>query len=671
MRLLIPLILLAGRSPLFAQDWNTSTTRVLIDRAVANRSTLHADSTLQRYRSRAHGTVLFFARVGGNSTAELHLLRADRLDVEVYWQAPRRSKQVIRAWGQQASFPTNMRYHRDHLGIVTDDFGDAIRLGDGDEVRGVVHPLSVRGPGWYDYRLTDSVTLRGSGRSTTVHVVQVRPRDPSAPGVAGTLYLDGGSAALVRFRFGFTAASYLQANLERITVDLESALYDQRYWVPFRQDIEMRRRTAWLEFPLQTVIRTHWDIADYDFDPRFSNAVFAGALYGGLSQPRDPWTASDDSLVQELTTLEARSDPEAMIEELRQLVLDGFVVPQPPARLAFGGISELMRVNRVQGIALGVGATLQPTSTPFRARPWVRYGLADGRLNGGVSLVLASGARSLTFEVSRRTEDAADWPVIGPALNSFLAVLGGQDFGDYVLLDRARLIGSAGRGSGTVTLEVGWERSTDLATVTAPLSGVHRSNPPMAVGDLVVVRLGVGRSYGEPLTDGWSIRLRSEFGGGARDYIRFTGEGSAGVRLGPGRLGISLRGGTSWGDLPPYRAFTLGGRGTLVGEPFRAYGGTTMAWSRIAWQIPVPVAPFGSSTPLRDHWVVGPFLSAGWTTGDPGVSGRDGGGGIRPVVGVAADLLFQTLRIELGFAPRGGGTLGVVLDAHPAWWPIL
>jgi len=625
---------------------------------------------LQRYRSRARGTVLFLAEVIGTSAANPRLLRADRLDVEVYWQAPRRSKQIIRAWSQQASFPTDMRYHRDHLGIVTDAFGDAIRLGDGDEVRGVVHPLSVQGPSWYDYRLTDSVTLRGVGRETTVHIVEVRPRDPGAPGVAGTLYLDGVRADLVRFRFGFTAASYLQSNLERITVDLESALLDQRVWVPFRQEVEVRRRTGWLDFPLQTVIRTHWDIDDYDFDPSFSDAIFANSPYGGLSEPRDSWTMVDDSAVRKLTTGPIRWEQEALLGELRQLGVDGFLVPQPPLRLAFGGVGDLVRVNRVQGLALGFGVSLRPAAAPLQVRPWVRYGFADQRLNGGVSLVVASGSALLTFEASRRSEDSAEWPVISPLLNSFLASLAGQDFGDYVLLERARLMGSIGEGSGTVTLEVGWERSTDLATRAAPFSGSHRPNPPLAVGDLIVARVGVRHVSGEPLTDGWSINLTSEFGGGARDYARFTGEATGGVPLGTGHLGFLLRGGTSGGDLPPHRTFSIGGRGTLVGEPFRAFGGTHMAWSRVSWQIPISVAPFGDDALLRDPWVLGPFLSAGWTTGNPGVPGRDSRGGIRPVVGMAADLLFQTLRIEVGFAPRSG-TLGVVLDAHPAWWPIL
>ena len=48
--------------------------------------------------------------------------------------------------------------------------------------------------------------------------------------------------------------------------------------------------------------------------------------------------------------------------------------------------------------------------------------------------------------------------------------------------------------------------------------------------------------------------------------------------------------------LPPHRSFVMGGRGTLVGEPFRAYGGRTAALAHLEWrfQVPVPAIPLGS-----------------------------------------------------------------------------
>ena len=58
-----------------------------------------------------------------------------------------------------------------------------------------------------------------------------------------------------------------------ISVVLERALFDHRYWLPFRQEIEIRRRTAWLDFPFRTVIRGRWDIGDYELEAPLPRGV--------------------------------------------------------------------------------------------------------------------------------------------------------------------------------------------------------------------------------------------------------------------------------------------------------------------------------------------------------------------------------------------------------------
>jgi hypothetical protein len=66
-----------------------------------------------------------------------------------------------------------------------------------------------------------------------------------------------------------------------------------------------------------------------------------------------------------------------------------------------------------------------------------------------------------------------------------------------------------------------------------------------------------------------------------------------------------------------------------------------------------------------------PYLAAGVAGGDlgPTVPWR-GDGRITPVLGLRLDLWGPLLRLDLGWAPRRGG-IGLTLDAHPAWWPLL
>src|SRR5204863_268949 len=77
----------------------------------------------------------------------------------VYWRAPASSKQRVIGWRDQAQLPTDINYHRDHFGIIQNNFGAALRLGDGDEVRDVPHPLSSAGPDIYDFALGDTTTI--------------------------------------------------------------------------------------------------------------------------------------------------------------------------------------------------------------------------------------------------------------------------------------------------------------------------------------------------------------------------------------------------------------------------------------------------------------------------------------------------------------------------------
>src|SRR5436309_3526140 len=168
--------------PAPAQAWNSAAACALVQRAVARRAAAETDTAPRSYTSRAHGVVTFQAELGpvGELAAPPRLLKADELDVEVYWRAPDRSKQVIRAWRDTVFFPTEIVYHRDHLGIVTDDFGPLIRIGEGDEVRDVPHPLSP-GVAGYDFAVDDTLFLRGAGDSLAVVALRVRPKAPGAP----------------------------------------------------------------------------------------------------------------------------------------------------------------------------------------------------------------------------------------------------------------------------------------------------------------------------------------------------------------------------------------------------------------------------------------------------------------------------------------------------------
>ena len=676
--LVVTAVLLTSHlSPLTAQEWNSPETLTLVNRAVDRRLVVQADSALTSYRARAHGFVFFLAQVGEGLTEPPRLVKADELDVEVYWRAPDRSKQVILGWRDGTFLPTDINYHRDHLGIVTNNFGDRIRIGEGDEVRDAVHPLSPEGVEAYDYALSDSLAIRTADGEVTVYQVQVRPRDFSRPLVVGILSIDVATAELVRFRFSFTPAAYLDRQLEDISIVLESALYEHRYWLPRRQEVEIRRRVTWLDFPARGIIRGRWEIADYDLNLDIPPELFQGPAIGGLLQPRptdSTWAEPLEQAIADVAPPVNRQDMDALRTEVEQLAGSRALGGLSSKRLAAGSVSDLIRVNRVQGLTLGFGGIVGLAGTRVHLRPAISYGTADQRLGGSLTAGLSVGATALSLGVSRRVVDFSDLPVIAPVVNSVMSQEAGEDHGDYVLLHTAELGVRRRLGGRTALgLSLGIEESQSVAVSASPAAGSYRANPSLGSGTYGVAQLTLERaSGGIAVRQDLQGRLALELGEGPGDYVRATASGRWLTGLGGGGLLSRVYVGAGNDQLPPHRSFVIGGRGTLVGEPFRAYGGRSVALAHLEWrvEVPVPALKLGSFASTGRHMTLAPFVSAGYAAQPvPGLPwGRTDG--IRPVAGVALEWFMRLVRVEAGVGLRDGG-VGVTVDINRDWWGLL
>jgi hypothetical protein len=669
-------LLIFYRSPLPAQSWNTPETLALVRRAVERRVAVQADSSLTSYRARAHGFLFFLAQVGEGLAQPPRLVKADQLEVEVYWQAPNRSKQVILGWRDGAFLPTDITYHRDHLGIVTNNFGNVIRIGEGDEVRDVIHPVSPAGLSAYDFALTDSIAIRTAQGEVTVHQIAVRPRSFSRPLVIGTLYLDVATAELVRFRFSFTPPSYLDRQLEDISVVLENSLYEGRFWLPYRQEVEIRRRATWLDFPARGIIRGRWEIDGYDMNVPWPAELIAAPAIGGLVHPGGDslWTEPLDQAIAGVAQPVNRQDMESLRAEVERIAGARTLAGLPSQRLATGSLSDIAHVNRVQGLALGIGGTFGLSGGRVQLRPAVGYGTSDHRWLGSLSAGGNLGGTRLEVSGSRRISDFSDLPVIAPLLNSFTSQEAGQDYGDYVLLTAADLTLTrrlGGRISLRGTVEA--EESQSVTVQASPANGVYRPNPALGSGSYGIVRLELEQaSGGIALGHDLQGRVSLELGEGPDNYVRGAARGVWTARFGRSELQSELYLAAGSNGLPAHRSFVLGGRGTLVGEPFRAYGGREMALGRLEWrfEVPVPALSLGSYASTGQHMVVAPFVAAGyagrpyqalpWTNTD----------GIRPVAGIAVEWLMRIIRLEAGVGLRDG-RVGVTIDVNRDWWGLL
>jgi hypothetical protein len=317
-----------------------------------------------------------------------------------------------------------------------------------------------------------------------------------------------------------------------------------------------------------------------------------------------------------------------------------------------------------------MGYLVRPGAGPFTARAWVGYGFAAERMTGGLELAWRGGAWRAALTGAREVRDFADEPGISGVLNTFLSQELGHDYGDYVLLERVGL--EAGTAGGVVA-RFGYERAGSVATVATPSGGTYGPNPALGSRRWWVGGLSMRARAGG--VAGAAVSGMLDVEGGAqtdRQYARARATADVAHPLGPGE--VRFRGAAGWAstEVPPHRLFVLGGRGSLVGEPYRAFGGRRMAWARLEYNValPAPAIPLGRYASTGRQLDLAPYVAVGWAsdsgTGLPWAASD----GVRPVLGVSARLFHRLLELDLGWAPRSR-SVGFTVDVRRDLWPLL
>jgi hypothetical protein len=461
-------------APLSAQQWNGPRVLDLVRLATSRRAQQLADTGLRDYHASAHGYVTFLAQLGEGFHEPPQIVKADELALEVYWRAPNLSKQLIQGRRDTTLLPTDIQYHRDHLGIVQNNFPATIRLGEGDEVRDVPHPLSTRGLADYDFELSDSLRISYPGRVIDVYEVKVRPKNDREAGIIGALYLERETGQVVRMAFSFTRAAYLDKQLEDVFIVLENGLVGARFWLPLHQEVEIRRTATWLDYPVRGIIRGRWEIGDYQLNTGLPGISFSGPeIDVARVNLRDyPWPSARivDSLPPDVRVV-AADEIRRVQAEARSLVREQALRRGRSSALAAAQLSDFVRFNRVEGTALGAGLSTR-IGGGFGATARARYGTASregyGRLfaewNAPHGHVLrAFGERDL-----RDVSDVAERSLLVNSLAS-------QEFAsDYTDTYRVESVGAevAGASWGLPwTLSVARERHVAASIHAIPASG--------------------------------------------------------------------------------------------------------------------------------------------------------------------------------------------------------
>ncbi len=682
------------------------------------------DVAVHDYRARLRTRL--DAELGRGGFARFLPFAVEEQDAELSWQQPndvkvvmlgRRYRTAVRGMEMNSSWTRPW--------FVPRFLGDSIRLlsSDGFPERAAIHPLAAGADAYYRYAIDDSMQLSLPGRTVRAIGVRITPVRADAALIAGELWLDAATAETVRLSMVFVGKRLwvdsigptrrdsaradrddaLVQRILRVSADLEYGLYDQRYWLPYRQAVTLDVRLPWfknLAVPVHFVttfreVRVNEgapiafteaaappDTASATgrrrgYERRCASAadsevarqagvpggcVTTGKWPGGryeVDAPSDSTLAAyrgwSDSLRFDLTAADAvRLD--ALRVEATDLLeqLPDSLTGRPRLAVAFDRFSDIWRYNRAEGTSLGWGYAWRPGLPFVSVLGRLRYAFTDRRLQGALTVRREDDASRLDVQAYREMLDA---DALAPGLNfanSFNALWFARDdgayvFGQGVLLRLQRPLAAAADLS--LQVRYGEEAAPrrlahDGVNEFLGGSGAFPANDPVLPGHYAVATV---ETAGGRRTLNW--RLGLEGTAGTRHLARGWLSGTARAPL-PWGLDVTAAGwmGAGAGDSIPQRDFRLGGERTLRGYPAGSFRGTA------AWAASLDLAlSSGGVTPIvfADAGQVAPrALQFG---GVPEVS-----------VGAGASLLGGALRLDVArpVAPRAHWRFSLVIGAR-------
>jgi hypothetical protein len=625
----------------------------LVERAIARR--LAGDSLVADYRARIRYRLTVGS--GRRRWAQAPVTSAEEQVAEVQWQRPNDLRVDVvgrRFRSRPGGFPLSSVWDRPWF--VPRGVDDSVRIFSNDfPATGALHPLARAGPAWYRYELTSGLTVTpGPAGMLRLLQVEVTPRRTGPALVAGKIWIDSTTAEVVRLTFryvgtglwvtpaaptGSDSASARRINsfanqVASIDADLEYALQEGRYWMPYRQVIAGRIRIPVVS---DVVIPFRATTTFEDFEINSSRPVafelplpesaltpaarrarrdslrsarrdalgdeeelrswhYADRWPGGryeLHRPSNDSLSLFDAWPDSLSLDNAPADERRVRETEADLAriaerLPGPLTGQPGHGVGYERLTDLLRYDRVQGLSLGAGYRLRIPGLRFTdLYGTVRYGLSDDRVTGRLTLLMDAPAGRLAVS-GYRDVVAVDPFSLGHGFgNTVNALFAGHDNADY-LLARGAFIGYETSLATGLDLNLGarLERQRSVRRVATSEvndflggTGVFPPNPPVDPGTLGGghVRLsGLGENR-------WWVTA-DVLGGEGSATGRLYGELRR--RVGGSRgLTLRVKGGIATRPTLAQSRFRLGGVNTVRGFEYGTAGGQAF------WAAQLDVAP--------------------------------------------------------------------------------
>jgi len=528
-------------------------------------------------------------------------VRWDSAGVETYrWLGSRQEVPII---GDAAEFDEDRKAERGDYGENPDDLipldpaADRLMLGG----EAFLHPLADTAG--FHYRFASGDTIRillpGSEREITLVQIRLEPRRSEFGLLAGAVWFDLETAALVRGAYrpardfnmeidepddaedvpGFVKP--ITARIDHMIVDY--ALQELRWWLPWRIRFEGEGRAGQL---LRVPVAIEILVNDYALNEADTLDIPEAALPPGWSRRTAERETDDGRTIREVVILPPRdslraspllseeffsgeplsfSDEEIDRAEQELDRLTAAYAIAPPALSRLG----IFRFNRVE--ALSAGVRRQGPVAGITGWGEIRFGLGDLVPNVELGLREETSAGAVEASAYYRLKAVEDWGNPLNLENSINALLFGADYGEYYRAGGVSigLRDEVGRFRYDFTAFAEAHRAEEKNTNISLAHLLGRADPPpnMTADEIEIAGIsGRLRVQGGVDPEGLITTgvLWGEVGAGDAEYGRLAAGATATFPL-FWRLGGSLQAsaGTTFGDVPTQRLYYLSGPQTV------------------------------------------------------------------------------------------------------------
>jgi hypothetical protein len=343
-------------------------------------------------------------------------------------------------------------------------------------------------------------------------------------------------------------------------------------------------------------------------------------------------------------------------------------------------LSDMVRFNRVEGLALGTGV-LQRLGAGFALAASGRYGFSDEEGKGRAALEYRTGAgSSLTLAASREYRDVSEEQETSLIQNSIAAQEFGSDYTDPYDARVGSFAGALGGLSWRPSFEIAYEQHAPLDVHARPANGAFEPTIPAA-------RVHEARftiAFNRPTSLSWAgYELGARLGvSGIRRFKSGVVPSSDLLRpsvmldlekpVGSSRfIWHTVAAGVFGRDtVPAQHLVYLGGPTTGPGYDFHEFVGRGGISQRIEYRflspfVPIPLGRFGTAPGTV---TLAPFATAVWVNRSaPFKPARQGW---YPSLGLGALTVFDVLRLDVARGLRNGRWTFSV-DVGRDFWSVL